>query len=144
MTAIDYEEAAMRLRYHALHDANSVYITEAIYTAIDALQDKRDAKLSEMNANKILESLKTYSLDYLTYKIDAEFAQAVSNAVTIIEQLVDFQNSIQNKEASWEQCCETWSKIDMISDVADCGESECSSNVNGKCKYVVERMGEAE
>ena len=98
MIAIDYEEAAMRLRYYALHDVSSVYISEAIYTAIDALQDKRDAKLSEMNANKIVELLKTYSLDYLTYKLDAEFAQAVADAVTIIEQLADLQSATQNKD----------------------------------------------
>lgn len=39
--AIDYEEAAMRLKYYALHDVSSVYISEAIYTAIDALQNEK-------------------------------------------------------------------------------------------------------
>lgn len=43
--------------------------------------------MKQTNIDKVLESLKTYSADYLAYKVDAEFAQAVEDAINIIEQL---------------------------------------------------------
>ena len=41
-----------------------------------------------------MEELKRYSMDYITYKLDAEFAQAVYTAADAIEALVEAQRWI--------------------------------------------------
>lgn len=42
---------------------------------------------------------------------------------------------------SWEECCELWAKVGLTDDEASCKFTYCGGNINGKCKYVIEKGG---
>lgn len=42
---------------------------------------------------------------------------------------------------TWEECCEYWSKVDVVDKDEKCVFTECGANENGVCRYVVEKRG---
>ena len=54
-----------------------------------------------MTILKIIEALQSYSEDFLTYKLDGGFANAVTEAVSLLisqgEQIADLQNELRDE-----------------------------------------------
>lgn len=44
---------------------------------------------------------------------------------------------------TWEDCCQYWCKVDMVGEDTICQFTNCGANIDGKCKYAVERCGGA-